>query len=154
MWCVVPCTPTSGRAGLVGDRGCKGTSYTEHSGHMGDGHGLYLDWAGGSRSNFICQLSLNCILNVHSFSPFNSVQSLSRVQLFVTPCTPGLPNFHSILKLMSIESVMPSNHLILSHPLLLLPFPALGSFPVSLLFPSGGQSIGASASFLPMNIQD
>ena len=61
----------------------------------------------------------------------------------------------SLLKLMSIESVMPFNHLILSRPLLLLPsiFPASGSFPVSQLFASGGQSIGASASFLPMNIQ-
>ena len=69
--------------------------------------------------------------------------------------TPGLPVHH---QLMSIESVMPSNHLILCHPLLLLPsiFPASGSFPVSQLFASGGQSIGASAStsVLPMNIQD
>ena len=50
-----------------------------------------------------------------------------------------------------------SNHLILCHPLLfyLQSFPALASFPVSRLFPSGGQSIGASAiaSVLPMNIQ-
>ena len=59
--------------------------------------------------------------------------------------------------LMSTESVMSSNHLILCHPLLLLPlvFPSIGSFPVSQLFESGGQSIGASASasILPMNIQ-
>ena len=59
----------------------------------------------------------------------------------------------SLLKLMSTESVMPSNYLILCHHLLLLPsvFPALGSFPVSWLFISGGQSIGAlaSASVLP-----
>ena len=58
---------------------------------------------------------------------------------------------------MSIEPVMPSNHLIPCHPLLLLPsiFPASGSFPVSQFFPLGGQSIGASAlaSVLPMNIQ-
>ena len=49
---------------------------------------------------------------------------------------------------MSIESVMPSNHLILCLPLLLLPqsFPASGSFPMSQLFASSGQSIGASAS--------
>ena len=64
----------------------------------------------------------------------------------------------SLLKLMSIESVMPSNHLILSQPLLLYPqsFPASGSFPEKQLFTSGGQSIGvsASASVLPMNIQD
>ena len=56
---------------------------------------------------------------------------------------------------MSIESGVPSNHLILSHPLLLLPsiFPSIRSFPVSQLFASGGQSIGASVSVLPMNIQ-
>ena len=57
---------------------------------------------------------------------------------------------------MSFELVMPSNHLVLCH-LLLLPssFPASGSFPMSGLFASGGQSIGASASasVLPMNIQ-
>ena len=58
---------------------------------------------------------------------------------------------------MSIESVMPSNHLILCHPLLLLlqSFPASGSFPMSQLFASGNQSIGASTStsVLSMNIQ-
>ena len=55
---------------------------------------------------------------------------------------------------MSIELVMPSNHLILCHPLLLLPqsFSASGSFPVSQHFVSGGQSVRASASVLPMNI--
>ena len=58
----------------------------------------------------------------------------------------------SLLKLMSIESVMPSNHLILCHPLLLLPqsFPPSGSFPMSRLFTSGGQNIRASASVLPI----
>ena len=64
----------------------------------------------------------------------------------------------SLLKFRSIESVMLSNHLILCFSLLLLPssFPALGTFPMSRLFASGGQSIGvsASASVLPMNIQD
>ena len=65
----------------------------------------------------------------------------------------------SFLKLMmSIESVMPSNHLVFCCrlPLLLSLFPASGSFPVSQLFISGGQSIGvsATASVLPMNIQD
>ena len=73
--------------------------------------------------------------------------------------TPGLLIHHqlpSLPKPMSIESVMPSNHLILCHPLLLLPsiFPASGSFPMSQLFTSGGQSIGVSASVLPMNTQD
>ena len=61
------------------------------------------------------------------------------------------------LKLLSIESVMPSNHLILCHPLLLPPsiFPSIRVFS-NKFFTSGGQSIGvsASASVLPMNIQD
>ena len=63
----------------------------------------------------------------------------------------------SMVKLMSIESVMPSNHLILCHPLLPLPsiFPGIKIFPMSWLFPSGRQSIGvsASASVLPRTIR-
>ena len=63
----------------------------------------------------------------------------------------------SLLKLMSIELVMPLNHLVLCPPLLFLPsiFPASGSFPMIWPFASGGQNIGASASasVLPMNIQ-
>ena len=63
----------------------------------------------------------------------SSVQSLSHVRLFVTPwaaaCWPSLSitNSRSLLKLMSVELVMPSNHLILCHPLLLLPsiFPSI-----------------------------
>ena len=57
---------------------------------------------------------------------FSSVQSLSHIRLFVTPWTSArqaslfITNFLSLLKLMSIESVLPSNHLILCHPLLLL----------------------------------
>ena len=73
---------------------------------------------------------------------------------------PGFPvhqQLPDLLKLMSIESVMPSNHLILCHPLLLLPesFSASGSFPMSWLFASDGPSIraSASASVLSMNIQ-
>ena len=54
----------------------------------------------------------------------------------------------SLLKLIFIESMMPSNHLILCFPLLILPsiFPALGAFLMSWPFASGGQSIAASAS--------
>ena len=67
---------------------------------------------------------------------FRSFQSLSCVQLFVTPWTAAcqaslsITNSRSLLKLMSIESVMPSNHLILCHPLLLLPsiFPSIRVF--------------------------
>ena len=94
---------------------------------------------------------------------FSLVQSLSRVQLFVTPWTVAcqaslsITNAWSLLKRMFIESVVPSNHLIHCHPLLLLPsiFPASGSFPKSQFFTSGGQNIGASASasVLPVNIQ-
>ena len=93
----------------------------------------------------------------------SSVQLLSRVRLSMTPWTAAyqaslsFTNSWSLSKLTSMEPVMPSNHLILCHPL--LPpsiFPASGSFPVSLFFTSGGQSIGvsASASVLPVNIQD
>ena len=92
-----------------------------------------------------------------------SVQLLSRFRLFATPRTaachasPSITNSRNLLRLRSIESVMPSNHLIpailfSSH---LQSFPASGSFPVSQLFTSGGQNIGVSASalVLPMNIQ-
>ena len=59
-----------------------------------------------------------------------------------------------LLKLMSIELMMPSNHLILCHPLLFLPsIFRWGSFPMSQLMASGGKSVGVSATVLPMNIQ-
>ena len=69
-------------------------------------------------------------------SPISSVQSLRRVQLFVTPwnaaCQASLSitYYQRVLKLMSIKSVMPSNHLILCHPLFLLPsiFPCIRIF--------------------------
>ena len=92
------------------------------------------------------------------------VQLLSHSQLFATPCIAtrlaswSFSISQSLLKLMSIESVMPSNHLVLCCPLLLplQSFPASGSFQMSQFFTSGGQSIGVSAStsVLPMNIQD
>ena len=68
--------------------------------------------------------------------PVSSVQSLSHVQLFATPWTAAcqaslsITNSQSLLKLMPIESVMPSNHLILCHPLLLLP----SNFPSNRVF--------------------
>ena len=68
---------------------------------------------------------------------FSSVQSFSHVQLFPTPWTAAHQASGSLLKLMSIESVMPSNHLILCHLLLLLQsFPESGPFPMSPLFAS------------------
>ena len=92
----------------------------------------------------------------------SSVQSLSQVWLFATPWTTAhqasLCNYQRLLKLMPIESVMPSNHLALCPHLLLLPsiFPASGSFQMSQVFTSGSQSIrvSASTSVLPMNTQD
>ena len=94
-------------------------------------------------------------------SKFSSVQLFSHVQLFVTPWTAAhqaslsLTNSWSLLKLTFIELVMSSNHLILCHPL--LPpsiFPSLGPFLMLQFFSSGGQSTGASASVLPVNIQN
>ena len=95
---------------------------------------------------------------------FSSVQLLNCVWLFATPWSAArqaslsITNSWSPTKPMSIESVMPSNHLILCRPFSSRPrsFPASGSFQVSQLFASDGQSIGvsASASVLPMNIQD
>ena len=91
------------------------------------------------------------------------VQLLSHVQLPVTSWTAvrlaslSFTISQNLLNLMSTEWMMSSNHPVLCHPLLLLPsvFPASGSFPVSQLFASSGQSIGASASasVLPINIQ-
>ena len=98
------------------------------------------------------------------FFLFSSVQSLIRVRLFATPWTAArqaslsITNSQSLLRLMPIDSVMPSSHLILCHPLSSCPqsLPASGSFPMSQLFAWGGQSFGvsSSASVLPMNIQD
>ena len=106
-------------------------------------------------------LRVNCKLLEASI--FIVVQSLSHVQLFLTPWTAARQTSlsftisPSLLKFIYIESVMPSNHLILCHPFssCLLSFPASGSFQMSQFFTSGGQSIGtlASASVLPMNIQ-
>ena len=88
---------------------------------------------------------------------------LSRVWLSVTPWTVAcqaslsITCSQSLLELMSFESMMPSNHLILCHPLLFLPsiLPSIRIFPNESVFASGGQSIRVSAlaSVLPMNIQ-
>ena len=103
----------------------------------------------GNMGIWYCQNLINSLYKVIS-----SVQSLSRVWLVASPWTAArraslsITNSQSLLKVMSVESVMPSNHLILYRPLLLL---SLSQF-----FTSGGQSIRASASawVLPMNIQD
>ena len=92
-----------------------------------------------------------------------SDQSLSRVWLLATPwiterqASLSITNSRSSLRLTSIKSMMPSSHLILCRPLLLLPapLPALESFPMSQLFAWDVQSTGVSAlaSFLPKNTQ-
>ena len=96
---------------------------------------------------------------------FSSLQWLSRVWLFATPWTAArqaslsITDSQSLLKFLSIESVMSFNHLILCHLLLLLPslFPTIRVFPMSQLFASGDQSFGVSTSptsQLPVNTQD
>ena len=83
---------------------------------------------------------MKCSLGISNFleeiSQFSSVQSLSHVQLFETPwiaarqASLSITNSQSLLKLTSFELVMPSNHLILSRPLVLLPsiFPSIRVF--------------------------
>ena len=91
------------------------------------------------------------------------MQLLNRVRLFETPwiaarqASLSSTISQNLLKFMSIESVMPCNHLILCHrfSFSLQSFPSSGAFPMSWLSASdGGQSIGALASVLPMNIQN
>ena len=95
---------------------------------------------------------------------YQFIQLFNLVRLFATPRTAtrqaslSITNSQSLPKLMSIESVMPSNHLILFRPILLLPsiFPSMTVFSMSQLFASGGQSIGVpgSTTVLPKNTQD
>ena len=110
-------------------------------------------------SSFVSCMDCTCFLQVCSLS-FPSegflkiivvVQLLSHVRFFATPWTAArqaplsFAVSRSLLKFMSIDLVMLSNRLILYLPPPFQPFPALGSFPVSWLFPSYGHSIGASA---------
>ena len=106
-----------------------------------------------------------CVMHLHINNSTEPnvvvVHLLSHVRLFATPGTAAHQaslSFNiswSLLRLMSSESVMPSNYLILFLPFssCLQSFPASGSFLMNQLFASGGQSIRASASVLPMNIQ-
>ena len=90
-------------------------------------------------------------MNLLIFRGHAIVQSLSCILLFVIPWTAAcqaslsFTSSWTLLKRMSIESVMPSTHLILFFPFssCLQSFPASGSFPMSQLFKSGGQSIGS-----------
>ena len=111
----------------------------------------------------------NCRLSsqytpLSTFVKFSLVQLLNRVWLFASPWTTAcqaslsITNSRSLPKLMSIESVMQSNHLILCCPLLLLPsiFPKIRVFSnesaLCIRWPSIG--VSASTSVLPMNTQD
>ena len=88
------------------------------------------------RGDFVMEMFSKQVEERMEGGQFSSVQSLSRVRLFVVLWTAAcqaslsITNSWSLLKLMSIESVMPSNHLILCHPLLLLPsiFPSIRVF--------------------------
>ena len=107
--------------------------------------------------------SILMILTPQKALQFSSVQSLSRVRLFATPwiaarqASLSITISRSSLRFMSIESVMPSSHLLLGCPFLLCPqsLPASESFPMSQLFAWGGQSTEASAlaSILPKKSQ-
>ena len=108
------------------------------------------------------ELGLCFTIDLLSLLFFSSVQSLDRVRLFVTPWTAAhqaslsITNSPSLLKLKSIKLVMPSNHLILCHPLLLLPsiFPSIRVFSKESVLPircpkywSFGFSISPSSEY-------
>ena len=109
------------------------------------------------------KLQLKSFLPLSEESPFNknSVQSCPTLCKPMDRGTPGLAVYHQPPESTQTHVycvIQPPNHLILCHPLLLLPsiFPSIRVFPMSQLFSSGGQSIGVSASTsaLPINTQD
>ena len=112
----------------------------------------------------LVKMMSNTFFDAYCLVQFSSVQFSCSVMLFATPWTAAyqvslaITISQSLLKLMSIESVMPSNHLIHCHPLLLLPsiFPSIRVFSnksvLHIRWPNIGDS--ASTSILPMNIQD
>ena len=125
----------------------------------------WLLWRYHPPSTSVCSLTWK-LPEPHHFKNFLfQCKSLSHVWLFATPWTaahqasPSITNFQNLLRLMSIEPVMPSNisSSVIPFSSCLQSLPASGSFPMSQFFASGGQSIGASASasasVLPMNIQ-
>ena len=102
-------------------------------------------------------------IKANASSEKGSVQFSSVAQSCPTLCDPmdcstqaslSITNSQSLLKLMSTEALMPSNHLILFYSLFLLPsiFSSIRVFPMSWLFATGGQTIGASVLVLPANI--
>ena len=101
-----------------------------------------------------------CGHSLHLTHLASVAQSLRRVWLFATPWTTAreaslsFTISWSLLQSVSTELMIPSNpHILLPTLLLTSIFPSIRSFPMSWLFTSGGQSLGASASVLPLNIQ-
>ena len=94
------------------------------------------NWTEAVPENFTQQISMGCLLCTKPYSRHCSVQLLSLVWLFVIPWTAvcqaslSITNSQSLLKLLSAESVMPFSHLLLCHPLFLLPsiFPSIRVF--------------------------
>ena len=118
-----------------------------------------------SRSFIVSGLTSRYLFHFEFIFVFSSVQLLSHVQLFVTPWTAAcqaslsITNSQSLPEFMSIRLVMPFNHLILCHPLLLPPsiFPSIRVFSnESVLCISWPKywNFSFSVSVLPMNIQD
>ena len=140
--------------------------------HLLLGRKVMINWDSILKSrdiNFLAKVHIvkAMVFPVVMYMSWTIVQFSSAAQSGPTLCNPwiaarqaslSITNSRSSLRLTSIESVMPSSHLILCHPLLSCPqsLPASGSFLRSQFFTSGGQSIEVSAlaSVLPMNIQD
>ena len=162
--CLILCDPMDCSLVFLGpwdftgmNTGVVGTSYSR-------GSSWPRDWTCFSCISCICRQIFLPLAPPGKPHFVSVVQSLSCVQLFETPWTAARQTTlsftisWSLLKLMSIESVMPFNHLILCQPLLLwLPvFPSTRVFSMSQLCASESQHIGtlASASVLLVNIQD
>ena len=142
--------------GLLGSRSSKGSSIT-----------LHRLWCPSKKSLPLLVVSRPLLQHQLTFGPswyvlLQFIQlGCSVVSVSATPwiaarqASRSSTNSRSSLRLMSIESLRPSSHLILCHPLLLLPqsLPASESFPMSQLSAWGGQStwVSALASFLPRN---
>ena len=136
-----PCVPraTSLTAlSLLATRNTDRKQHTPDRGLIRVVHGFVIQRRFSARyltTSYSCRSTSSCG-SIKFSETFSSVQSLSRVQLFATPWTAAhqtsmsITNSQSLLKLMPIESVMPSNHLILCRPLLLLPsiFPSIRVF--------------------------
>ena len=107
---------------------------------------------------FFFLFSLKWLAQLHSVQLLDPVLLFATLWIAACQASLSIANSWSSLRLTSIKSVMPSSHLILCCPLLLLSqsLPASGSFPMSQLLAWGGQSTGVSAlaSFVPKNTQD